>query len=185
MWKNPALGATAQPVQIVGWLWVHLAPNCQGYGHKGHHVTACSTEKGQGSKGECAMDKWRCVITVQIKYKTVCTPTVVVVPTAWSYGYGRATGGSYKKAIQQTIGGRTYSNVVTWYTHRTGGRGYGQARSVPQHSTYFNSNIIFTIYITRDIWWRAGWAALPKSLPLPGGRGVNSGQQHNFKPMYI
>jgi hypothetical protein len=51
---------------------VHLAPNHQGYGHKGHHVTARSPEKGQGSKSECAMDKWRRVITVQTKYKTTC-----------------------------------------------------------------------------------------------------------------
>jgi hypothetical protein len=72
MWKNPAPGATAQPVRTVGWLWACLAPNRQGYGHKGHHVTAHSPKKGQGSKIECTMDKWRHVITVQTKYKTLC-----------------------------------------------------------------------------------------------------------------
>jgi hypothetical protein len=49
MWKNPAPGATAQPVQTVGWLWAHLAPNHQGCGHKGH-VTTRKCKTGSVSK---------------------------------------------------------------------------------------------------------------------------------------
>jgi hypothetical protein len=45
MCKNPAPGATAQPVRTVGWLHA-LAPNRQGRGHMGHHMTVCIFKKG-------------------------------------------------------------------------------------------------------------------------------------------
>jgi hypothetical protein len=44
---------------------------------------------------------------------------------------------------------------------------------------------MFSIYITRHIRWRTGWAALPKSLPLPGGRGVESCQLQQILNQYI
>jgi hypothetical protein len=45
MCKNPAPGATAQPVRTVGRLRA-LAPNRQGRGHMGHHMTARIYIKG-------------------------------------------------------------------------------------------------------------------------------------------
>jgi hypothetical protein len=49
MWKNPAPGATAQIVQTVERLRVHLAPNCQGRGHVAH-VTTRKCKQGSVQK---------------------------------------------------------------------------------------------------------------------------------------
>jgi hypothetical protein len=94
MWKNPAPGATTQPVQTVGRLWACLAPNRQGYGHKGHHVTIRAHPKR--AKVQRANVQWKVTVCYNRSNQIqicVCAPTVVVVPTVWSYGYGRATGG--------------------------------------------------------------------------------------------
>jgi hypothetical protein len=39
-------------LQTVEWLWVCLAPNHQGRGHEGHHMTTRSYKKGSIYNGE-------------------------------------------------------------------------------------------------------------------------------------
>ena len=63
---------------------------------------------------------------------------------------------------------------------RGSGQGLALARTVPQLTTYINSNKLKLICMLRTICGRTGWAALPKALPLPGGRGVESCRLHKF-----
>jgi hypothetical protein len=62
----------------------------------------------------------------------------------------------------------------------TGGQGLAPARTAPPFQNICNLNKLKTIYILRINGGRAGWAALPKALPLPEGRGVESCQLHKF-----
>jgi hypothetical protein len=74
------------------------------------------------------------------------------------------------------MAGKAHALMVTLHTHITGGQGLAPARTVPPIQNYCNSNNLFNTYILRKICGHTDWVALPKALPLLGGRRVESRQ---------
>jgi hypothetical protein len=135
---------------------VHLAPNHQGQGHM-THVTVC-------------------------KYKHR-------LPFHKPMVKGQLASRLYNRWNQNKTQSRAHTE---WYSIGSyvnimcdQGLGLSPSPVAPQLYTYANIYKYFATYITRNNQWCIGWRLFPSLSPLPRGLGVDSGQRHNFKPMYI
>jgi hypothetical protein len=141
MWKNPAPGATAQPVRTVGRLWSQRSP-----------CDRALTRKGPRFK------------------ERMCNGQVAAC-------YNRS---NQIQIRARANGGRGTHCMVIWIWSCDRGLGLSPSLEPRANGTQLKLKYILNhIYIKAHTVARR-LAALPKSLPLPGGRGVESCRLQNL-----